>query len=210
LKERKAIMKLHNLACVIRRALPLMGAALLVSLGGLSRADIIPNLSTVTAHGSNFTWTYSASLTNDETLQSGNFFTIYDFAGYVPGTNFQPANWVFSSANVGKTPSRVTPVDDPTIPNLTWTYTGPNVGPGPVDLGFFGADSTFSNTKIGDFAAEAIKYAPGKPGNGKPVDNVGSVGVPTGHNNVIPEAGSLLLLLPGLAPLGVLLRKRRA
>ncbi|HZT44094.1 MAG TPA: hypothetical protein VFA07_18160, partial [Chthonomonadaceae bacterium] len=185
------------------------GGALLLFSGDLARADIIPNLSTVTPNGSNFTWTYTASLTNDETLQSGNFFTIYDFAGFVSGTNFQPADWVFSSANVGKTPSRVTPNDDPTIPNLTWTYTGPNVGPGPVDLGLFGADSTFSNTKEGWFAAEAIKYAPGKPGNGKPVDNVGQTGVPTGHQNVIPEASSLLLLLPGLAPLGMLLRKRR-
>ena len=194
---------------MIRHVLPIMGTALLVGLGGLARADIIPEVSTVTPNGSNFTWTYSASLTNDETLQSGNFFTIYDFAGYVSGTNFQPANWVFSSANVGVTPSRVTPTDNPSIPNLTWTYTGPNVGPGPVDLGLFGADSTFSNTKIGDFAAEAIKYAPGKPGNGLPVDNVGSVGVPTGHVSVIPEASSLLLLLPGLAPLGLLLKRRR-
>lgn len=203
-------MKLHVLACMARRALPLMGATLLVGIGGLARADIIPNLSTVTPNGSNFTWTYTAALTNDETLQSGNFFTIYDFAGYVSGTNFQPANWVFSSANVGVTPSRVTPTDNPSIPNLTWTYTGPNVGPGPVDLGLFGADSTFSNAKLGDFAAEAIKYAPGKPGDGKPVDNVGSTGVPTAHMSVIPEASSLLLLLPGLAPLGLLLKRRRA
>ena len=195
---------------MIRHVLPLAGCALLLGSGGLARADIIPEVSTVTPNGSNFTWTYSASLTNDETLQSGNFFTIYDFAGYVSGTNFQPANWVFSSANVGKTPAKVTPTDNPSIPNLTWTYTGPNVGPGPVDLGLFGADSTFGNQTTGQFAAEAIKYAPGKPGNGKPIDNVGSVGVPTGHMNVIPETSSLLLLLPGLAPLGLLARKRRS
>ena len=201
-------MKLFDLACMIRRALPLAGAALLMlSSGSLARADIIPEVSTVTPNGANFTWTYTASLTNDETLQSGNFFTIYDFNGFVPGTNFQPANWVFSSANVGVTPSKVTPNDNPSIPNLTWTYTGPNVGPGPVDLGLFGADSTIGTTATGQFAAEAIKYAPGKPGNGKPVDNIGSVGVP-GQMNVIPESASLLLLLPGLAPLGLLLRKR--
>jgi hypothetical protein len=203
-------MKLLGLACMIRRALPLAGAALLMVSGSLARADIIPEVSTVTSNGSGgFTWTYTAALTNDETLQSGNFFTIYDFTGFVPGTNFQPANWVFSSANVGLTPPRVTPTDNPSVPNLTWTYTGPNVGPGPVDLGLFGADSSLSQLKIGQFAAEAIKYAPGKPGNGKPVDYVGSVGVP-GGGNVIPESSSLLLLLPGLAPLGLLLRKRQS
>ena len=184
-----------------------------VLLGGLAlgtatsaRADIIPELSTVTPSGSNFTWTYDAQLTNNETLQSGNFFTIYDFNGMVAGTNFQPANWTFSSALVGVTPPKVTPTDNPKIPNLTWTYTGPTIGPGPLDLGLFGNDSTLSSTHAGVFAAEAIKYAPGKPGNGKPIDNVGSTGVP----GTIPEPSSVLLLLPGLAPLGLVLRRRRA
>ena len=191
----------------LKTSVALLGVGLLALWGGSVQADIIPELSTVTPSGSNFTWTYDAALTNDETLQSGNFFTIYDFNGMVAGTNFQPANWTFSSALVGVTPSKVTPNDNPKIPNLTWTYTGPNIGPGPLDLGLFGNDSTKSNTKIGQFAAEAIKYAPGKPGNGKPIDNIGSTGVPQG---IIPEADSLLLLLPGLAPLGLLLRRRRA
>ena len=183
----------------------LFGMALIALGAGAARADIIPDINSVTPNGSNFTWTYDVALTNDETLQSGNFFTIYDFAGYVPGTNFQPANWVFSSAMTGKTPSRVSPIDSPTIPNLTWTYTGSTVGPGPLDLGLFGADSKYSRQIVGMFAAEAIKYAPGKPGDGKPVDNVGSLAVPT---STIPEAGSLTMLLPGLAPLGLALRRR--
>ena len=183
---------------MIRHVLPLAGAALLLGSGSLARADIIPEVSTVTPNGSNFTWTYTAALTNDETLQSGNFFTIYDFAGFVSGTNFQPANWVFSSANVGVTPPRVTPTDNPNIPNLTFTYTGPNVGPGPVDLGLFGADSTFSKATLGNFAAETVK-----------ADNMGQVEVSARPAGVIPEPSSLVLLLPGLVPLGVLLRKRR-
>ncbi|HZT43762.1 MAG TPA: PEP-CTERM sorting domain-containing protein [Chthonomonadaceae bacterium] len=187
------------------RVTSLMGAALVIFGLGSARADIIVKDPTVTPNGSNFTWTYDVTLTNDETVQTNNFFTIYDFNGFVPGTNFQPADWVFSSANVGKTPSKVKPQDNPKIPNLTWTYTGTaTIGPGPTDLGLFGADSTIGTEHVGTFATEAIKYAPGKPGNGKPVDNVGSVGVP-----YVPESSSLLLLLPGLAPLGILLRKRR-
>src|SRR5579885_3211044 len=126
----------------VGRAGVLFGMALLTAGAGRVRADIIPELSTVTPSGSNFTWTYDAQLTNDETLQTNNFFTIYDFNGLVGGTNFQPANWTFSSALVGKTPSLVTPTDNPKIPNLTWTYSGPTLGPGPLDLGLFGADST--------------------------------------------------------------------
>ncbi|HZT41624.1 MAG TPA: PEP-CTERM sorting domain-containing protein [Chthonomonadaceae bacterium] len=173
---------------------------------GTSRADIIPELQTVANNGSgHYTWTYQVDLTNDEIIKRGSFFTIYDFAGFVSGSNFQPANWVFSSAMTGKTPSKVTPTDNPGVPNLTWTYTGPRTGPGPLDLGLFGADSKYGKVQIGNFAAEATKYAPGKPGNGKPVDNVGSIGVPQAS---IPEPGSLALLLPGLAPLGLVLRKR--
>ena len=189
-------------ACALLGALALYGSA-------SARADIIVSNQSITPNGSNFTWTYDVNLTNDETIQNGNFFTIYDFNGYVPGSSFQPAGWVFSSANTGVTPPRVTPKDNPSIPNLTWTYNGgSSIGPGPVDLGLFGADSTSGRSALGTFATEATKYAPGKPGNGKPVDNVGSTGVPIGTQNVIPEADSLLLLLPGLIPLGILLRRR--
>lgn len=189
-------------------AVALLGALALYG-GASARADIIVSNQSTTPNGSNFTWTYDVNLTNDETIQNNNFFTIYDFNGFVSGSNFQPAGWVFSSAMTGQTPSRVIPKDNPDIPNLTWTYNGgATIGPGPVDLGFFGADSTSGRNKLGTFATEAIKYAPGKPGNGKPVDNIGSVGVPTGQSGVIPEADSILLLLPGLIPLGMLLRRR--
>jgi hypothetical protein len=184
---------------MIRHVLPLAGALLLLSSGNLARADIIPTVVSVSPHGSNFTWTYDAAMTSDENLKSGNFFTIYDFDGYVSGTNFQPSHWVFSSALVGKTPPKVVPDDNPLIPNLTWTYSGPKTGPGPVDLGHFGADSTLGMVKTGEFASEATKHAPGMPTNGKPVDNIGFTGVP----GIIPETSALLLLLPGLAPLGL-------
>ena len=196
----------YSLSAMARHAIPLFGLGLMALSFGTAGADIIPELQTVAPNGSNFTYTYDAQLTNDETLHRDNFFTIYDFNGYVAGTNFQPANWIFSSAMVGKTPSLVTPTDNPKIPNLTWTYAGPTLGPGPLDLGLFGADSTLGNTKTGTFAAEAIKFAPGKPGDGKPIDNVGSTGVPSG---TIPEPSSILMLLPGLAPLGMALRKHR-
>src|SRR5438093_12764141 len=81
--------------------------------------------------GSDFRWTYSAILTADETLHTNNFFTIYDFDGFIPGSNLQPANWAFSSALLGQTPSKVLPDDASGIPNLTWKYTGSTVlGPG--------------------------------------------------------------------------------
>jgi hypothetical protein len=182
-----------------------MGVSLLAMVGS-ARADIIPTLKWVTPSGSDFRWTYQANLTVDEKVNKYNFFTIYDFVGFIPGSNLQPANWVFSSTLLGKTPSKVLPDDDPKIPNLTWKYTGNTVlGPGTLNLGLFSALSHYGNQAMDDFAAEATKYAPGEVGNNKPIDNVGSVGVPT---SAVPEPCSLALLGLGAAPL--LARRRRA
>src|SRR6266849_3357610 len=118
----------------------------LVALGGAAHADIIPHLISVTPDGPNFRWTYEADLTNDERLdltKNPAFFTIYDFAGLVPGTNMQPVDWTFSSALLGVTPPKTVPDDNAGVPNLTWTYTGGIVGPGPLLLGDFSADSIY-------------------------------------------------------------------
>jgi hypothetical protein len=181
----------------------LLGISLLALSVGSARADIVPATPTITPHGSHFTWSYDVTLTHNATLTSGNFFTLYDFAGFVPSTNFQSANWVFSSALVGKTPQHQKPLDNPAIPNLTWTYTGPNLGRGTLDLGLFGADSKSSSQTMGSFASETAN--PEGLGN---IHKQGEVNVPDGPA-LVPEPSSLLLLVPGLMPLGLLLRKRQ-
>ncbi|HZT40881.1 MAG TPA: hypothetical protein VFA07_01765 [Chthonomonadaceae bacterium] len=191
----------------IGRVAFLLSLGLLAGSAGTARADIIPELSTVASLSKGqFLYTYQADLTNDEVVQNGNYFTIYDFNGFVPGSNDQPADWIFSSANVGVTPSRVTPHDNPRILNLTWTYSGSTqVGPGPVSLGQFSAVSADTLMHRGDFAAEATKYVAGGTGNGTPVDNIGKTGVPG-----VPESNAAYLLVAGLTPLGLLYRKRSA
>ena len=49
-----------------------------------ARGDIIPTLSSISPSGGNFTWNYSANVTVDETINPGDFFTIYDFGSIVP------------------------------------------------------------------------------------------------------------------------------
>jgi hypothetical protein len=162
-----------------------------------ARADIIPTLNAVTSGtGGNFDWSYRATLTQDENAVSGgsnggDYFTIYDFGGFVPGSNAQPAGWVFSYSLLGTTPPKVTPTDDPTIYNLTWHYVGgpglPTEINGPQNLGMFSAESTTNLLKEGEFAAEATKNT--GPFSGTPVDNIGSVAIP------IPEMSALLPML---------------
>src|SRR6266853_1683244 len=115
----------------------ILGLVLLGSGILIARGDIIPTLSSVTGSAPTFTWNYSANVTVDETVNTGDFFTIYDFGTIAPGSSTQPIGWTFSQALVGPTPSLVTPTDNASILNLTWTYTSTTPINGSAALGIF-------------------------------------------------------------------------
>lgn len=189
------------------------GTAALLSLGlvlsgGGARADIVPTVQSITSISGGYKWTYDASLVNDQTIHTNDFFTIVDFGGYMPGGESQPANWVFSSAGIGKTPAGISVHNNPNVADLTWTYSGrAPIGPGPIDLGLFSANSQFGFTRTAYYMSKTTRYAPGKPGNGTKVSSWGFTQTPS-PQAVVPEVNSLMLLLPGLAPLGYAVRKR--
>src|SRR6266705_5636871 len=85
----------------------ILGLVLLGSGALIARGDIIPTLSSVTGSSPNFRWNYSANVTVDETINAGDFFTIYDFGTIAPGSNMQPTGWTFSHALRGPTPALV-------------------------------------------------------------------------------------------------------
>jgi hypothetical protein len=147
--------------------------------------DIIPTLDSVTGSSPNFTWNYKANVTVDETVNSGDFFTIYDFSAIMPTTTNQPAGWTFSTALLGPTPGLVTPTDNANLWNLTWTYNGAPIV-GAAALGTFSAVSNTDQLKQGQFTAEASRS--GAPAGTK-IDNIGNVSVP------VPESTSLLPLI---------------
>src|SRR3984893_18325427 len=115
----------------------ILGLVLLGSGVLIARGDIIPTLSSVTGSTPNFTWNYSANVTVDQTINTGDFFTIYDFGTIAPGSNTQPTGWTFSQALVGPTAALTGPTDNPNILNLTWTYTGTAPISGSAALGMF-------------------------------------------------------------------------
>src|SRR3954454_2119302 len=103
-------------------------AAVAVS-GSTAQAGLLPVAVSVTPEAGNFRWTYSVVLPTDMKLQSGSYFTIYDFAGYKAGSaNVSPASpdpsyssfWKVSTSNTGPTPDRLNPQDDPALTNLTY------------------------------------------------------------------------------------------
>lgn len=153
-----------------------------------ARADIIPTLFSVTPTGSNFTWDYTGIVTSNQTVNAGDYFTIYDFGGYVAGSAVAPAGWTVSVSLLGLTPSDVLPADDPSLFNLTWTYVGTNPIVGDSSLGaHFTAVSTFQDPTRDNFAAQATRS--NGPQAGTKVDNIGMIDVP------VPEMSALLPIL---------------
>ena len=161
-----------------------LGLALLGSGILIARGDIIPTLDSVTGSSPSFTWNYAANVTVDQTINAGDFFTIYDFGTIAPGSNTQPTGWTFSQALVGPTAALTNPTDNPNILNLTWTYNGATPIVGSASLGIFSVVTTTDQLKTGQFTAQATRSS--GPEAGSKISNVGNVTVP------VPEPSALL------------------
>jgi hypothetical protein len=139
-----------------------------LAISGTARAGIIPVSVTVTPEADNFRWTYAIVLPTDMKLQSGDYFTIYDFGGLVAGSQFaSPAgdmggSWEMSSANTGPIPVGLNPNDDVSVPNLTFKYTGPTIPTGQLGLGNFGASSTVGTNSSSEFTAQNRQVSTGE------------------------------------------------
>jgi hypothetical protein len=166
-----------------------------------ARADIIPTLDSVTGAGPTFTWNYTANVTVNQTINTGDFFTIYDFSSIMPTTTTQPSGWTFSTALVGPTPANVSPTDNPNLWNVTWTYSGAPIV-GSAALGTFSVDTATNQMKTGQFTGQATRSA-GQPEAGSKISNIGNVTVP------IPEPSAFLPIIGVFAAAVVSLRLRR-
>ena len=172
----------------------ILGFIALVATTLAANADIIPTLSSITPSGTSFQWNYASNVTVDQNVTSGDFFTIYDFGAFVPGSATQPAGWTFSSSLSGITPGKVSPTDNPAILNLTWMYTGPTI-PGSAALGTFSVLSATNVLRTGDFAAQGTRNS--GPDVGTKVNNVGTISVP------VPEMSALAPII-GVCGLGMI------
>jgi len=175
------------------RRMCILGLAALSAMTIAAYADVIPTLSSIVPSGSDFTWNYSANVTVGQRVEHDDFFTIYDFGNFVPGSNTQPTGWMFSSSLLGRTPAFLSAReytllhDDPSILNLTWTYTGQNPINGPNFLGIFSVTNNTNQLTTGQFASQATHN--GGPYNGGKSPNLGDVSVP------VPEMSALLPIL---------------
>lgn len=173
-----------------------------------AKAGLLPLSWSVTPEAGNYRWTYAIVLPTDMMIRPGDYFTIYDFGGLVPGTQSQPPDWSFMQTKLGPVPPGVTPTDDPTIDNLTWTYNGPEISSGQIGLGNFWAVSTFSDSTEAYFTARTHRTSDGKLDTNITTT---TVPVPRGPDvpPAVPEPTTLVLVGLGLPLLGLARFARR-
>jgi hypothetical protein len=177
----------RNFTRKIMRKAFVLGLVLVGSSVLIARGDIIPTLSSVTGSSPNFTWNYAANVTVDETINAGDFFTIYDFSSIKPTITTQPTGWTFSTSLLGPTAPLTSPTDNPNLWNLTWTFHGSSPIVGSAALGMFSAVTSTDQLKTGQFTAQATRNS--GPESGSKISNIGNVSVP------VPESSALLPII---------------
>jgi hypothetical protein len=171
-----------------------------------AQAGLIPNKVTITPEGGYFRWTYNVVVTSDVYVRPGDYFTIYDFAGALPGQFMSPsAQWALSEQNIGITPSQTNPNDNPNIPNYTWTYTGTETIIGSAGLGNFSLLSPYSFSAMSDFTS-----ATHRQDNDLSEHTVTTTVVPVAAaSEESPEPATLALVGMALPVVGWKLRRRK-
>ena len=194
-----------------RRWIRLLAVIAVALVGQSARAGLLPVTVTTATEGDKFRWTYAIVLPTDSQLRSGDYFTIYDFAGLVTPSNSQPDGWTFSAANVGPVPDGVDPDDSATLPNLTWRYTGATLSSGQTGLGNFWAVSEFGEATNSFFTARTHRTADGRIDTNI-TDTVVPVPTSTPNPNLVPEPTMLALAGLGLPLMGLvrLIRRKRS
>jgi hypothetical protein len=181
-----------------------------VVLGGFAaqaaHAGMIPNKVTINDnHNGTYTWSYNVVLGSDVYLQPGDYFTIYDFANANAANATAPAGWTLSIANLGTTPSKTNPADDPNITNVTWTYTGATTIFGQQNLGNFTLLSDSNHVAQSDFTS-----ATHRQDNDNPEHTITDTTVPVAAaGSRTPEPATIALAVAGLPIVGLLRRRKR-
>src|SRR3712207_756679 len=94
---RKGVIMLRLLK---RLAVPVIALGAFAGAASTANAESIlvtPGFPVVTADGGAFQWDYDLRVTESATVETGDFFVIIDFAGFVGGANRQRSGWTFSA-----------------------------------------------------------------------------------------------------------------
>ena len=169
------------------------------------RGDLIPSFDSAFAFGNDSVWNYTANVVELSQVQTGDFFTIYDFGNFIPDSNSQPVGWTLTASPVGLTPEHTLPTDNPSVLNLTWTYNGPTITGPMLDIGVFRVTVAGPLTPTGTSQFTSQSTRSSGPNAGTKLQNIGAIPVPV----PIPEPGVTALLAIGGVFLGRSILRRR-
>ena len=149
----------------------ILGAAAALAMTGSAQAAVLLNLDSVTPVGSNFQYSFTGSVTPELGFATGDQLVIVDFAGYVAGSAsaFPDVTTTLSNTLPSGLVLGGSLTDNPSIPDLVFTYTGPGFqtsgGPFPPGFDFtLTALSSFGTTTDGAFATSAVVNNNGNTG----------------------------------------------
>lgn len=174
-----------------------------------AQAGLIPVNVSVHPDSGNYRWTYGVVVTTDVSVNPGDSFTIYDVYGLISGSAVMPANWSVSEAMTTPPHPGTLPFDDPTVPNVTFTYNGLTPIMGQAGLGNFSIISMYNDVAVGDFTSSAHRQV-----DGRVEYNITTTDVPAPPDNPdggvhqTPEPSTLALFGVGL-PLAAVARRWR-
>ena len=135
-------------------------AACLAMGGGAAWANLSASFVSVTPTAGGFDWKYQVTVDSIQKIDPSitNFVTIYDFG---PNTLLVPlTNFSYSTALTNTPAFETTPVDNPTILNVRFTYTGNAIIPGPSTVGFFDLLSTVGASRNVSTDGQAMQINP--------------------------------------------------
>jgi hypothetical protein len=187
----------------------LLTATALIGLSSAAHASFIPVLDTITPVGTDFEFSYSATLAGDTGMIQDNLLVIFDFGGYVDGSISAGIYASDIDAFVELTSPLTLPPgydDDPNIVNLVFKWTGApfNSAGGPFqDVDFAGLTARSINSDVRIDAYSGITTMNNGAAGGLSAFNQGPVAVP------VPEPSTAVLVILGLGLAGRTSRTHR-